>query len=159
MTFVLKHKDIVNPNKTASKEFTHDSGLTVSFKSFLTPSFQRAYSLITAKMNAETSQSLTIESISKQAFNDDTLSFDQALVVAIGEHLIADWNVVDENGDKLPVTGKNLLLLLNQVDSASEIVQWCMDCTSDLAKSLADDLLYTKKKSSNVGNGKKSTQA
>ena len=158
MAFVLKHKDIVSPNKTASKEFTHDSGLTISFKSFLTPSFQRAYGLITAKIDADNRQNLTFDSLSKDAFNDDTLTYDEALIVAVGEHLISDWNVVDEEGNKLEVTGKNLLLLLNQIDNPSQFVQWCMDCTSELAKSLADELAYTKKKSSNVGNGKKTTQ-
>lgn len=158
MAFVLKQKDITNPNKTASKEFTHDSGLTVTFKSFLNPSFQKAYALITSKIHSDNNQELTIDTLSKQACNDDSLTYDEALIIAIGEHLIVDWDLIDEKGDKLAVTGKNLMLLLNQIDNPSEFIQWCMDCTSQVAKSIADDLKATKKKPSSVTSGKKTTQ-
>lgn len=31
--------------------------------------------------------------------NDDELTADEALLFAVGEHLVADWTVEDENGE------------------------------------------------------------
>lgn len=156
MAFVLKQKEL---KQDGSKEFTYEAmGLKVTFKPFSSPAFQKAYSFIQSKIATDSRQTLTADSVSKQAIGDDSLTYDEALVIAVGEHLIADWDVVDESGEKLPVTGKNLLLVTEQADEPIEFLQWCMESAVDVAKSQAQQATETKKKPSPVTNGKKTTQ-
>lgn len=66
-----------------------------------------------AKKEQEQDTPLTADVIAKM--NDDELNINEAMGYAIGEHLIADWDVVlDDDGsqDKLPITGENFIKLI-----------------------------------------------
>lgn len=158
MAFVLKEIDFTDPNKTATREFVHSSGLKFSFKSFLNPSFQKLYALITSKMEEDKKQELTLNNLVNQTFSDDELTYDEALVIAVGKYLIADWNVPNEKGGIAEINGINMMRLVVQLQDPSFVV-WCIEKSSEVAKSIAEDLAATKKKSSSVTNGKKTTQA
>ncbi|WP_019518985.1 hypothetical protein [Faucicola boevrei] len=85
------------------------------------------------------------------------MTADEALLFAVGEHLVADWNVKDEHGEKLPINGDNFVLLTANVDDPMAFFYWCMECSGQIAKEVAEQNDITKKKPSKGGNGKTST--
>ena len=97
MAFILKKTDLTELHKETTKEFAYNDDLKISFKSLANPKFQRAYGIIGQKSGIDTPlNAKTIANI-----NDDELTVDEALLFAVGEHLVADWNVENENGEKL----------------------------------------------------------
>lgn len=158
MAFVLKKKEVLEGDLT-TKAFTYKpADVTVTFKSLFTPSFQKAQSYLSSRFRNEANLPLTADMVSKQAISEDSLTFDEALIVAVGEHLAAEWDVVDEDNKKIPLTGENFVLLVSQMDSPSDFVQWCFNCAGEVAKSIAESVAETKKKPSSATSGKKNTQ-
>lgn len=153
MAFILKKNDLTQLHKEATKEFSFNDDLKISFKSLANPKFQRAYGIISQKSGIDSP--LNADTIAN--INDDELTADEALLFAVGEHLIHDWNVEDENGEKLPINGENFTLLSVNVDDPMAFFYWCMECSGQIAKDIAKQNDITKKKPSKGGNGKTST--
>lgn len=153
MAFILKKNDLTQLHKEATKEFSFDNELKISFKSLANPKFQRAYGIIQQKTGIDTP--LNADTIAN--INDDELTADEALLFAVGEHLIHDWNVENEHGEKLPINGDNFVLLTANVDDPMAFFSWCMACAGEIAQEVAEQNDITKKKPSKGGNGKTST--
>lgn len=156
MAFVVKKNIAKELNKTKSQEFTHESGLKVTLKSFFNPTFQKAYEVIMRKSAAEANKTLTLEAVDD--INDDTLTPDEAMVYAVGNYLVEDWDAVDESGEKLEVNGENFQLLVGSMDDPAQFFKWVMKQSQEVTKAIADEIDDTKKKQSKDGAGKKSTQ-
>ena len=163
MTFTIKKNDISNKHKTATKEFTHTNGLNVTFKSVANPAFQKAYALISASNRKDETTELTLNAISKDAISDDVLTADEAFGYAIGEHLIAEWDLTQEREDgsveALEPNGANFAALIGAIDEPMAFVMWCMDCAKQVAEDVAQVKADTKKKPLKDGSGKKTTAA
>lgn len=153
MAFILKKNDLTNLHKQTTQEFSFNDELKITFKSLANPKFQRAYGIISQKSGIDSP--LNADTIAN--INDDELTADEALLFAVGEHLIHDWNVEDENGEKLPINGENFTLLSVNVDDPMAFFYWCMECSGQIAKDIAKQNDITKKKPSKGGNGKTST--
>ena len=153
MAFILKKTDLTELHKETTKEFAYNDDLKISFKSLANPKFQRAYGIIGQKSGIDTPlNAKTIANI-----NDDELTVDEALLFAVGEHLVHDWNVEDENGEKLPINGDNFVLLTANVDDPMAFFYWCMECSGQIAKEITEQAQHTKKKPSKGGSGKLDT--
>lgn len=163
MAFTIKKSDISNKHKTATKEFTHENGLKVTFKSVDNPAFQKACALISAANRKDETTELTLNAISKDAISDDVLTADEAFGYAIGEHLIAEWDLTQENDDgsveTLEPTGANFAALIGALDEPVTFVMWCMDCAKQVADDVGQAQTDTKKKPLKDGSGKKTTAA
>lgn len=153
MAFILKKNDLTNLHKQTTQEFSFNDALKITFKSLANPKFQRAYGIISQKSGIDSP--LNADTIAN--INDDELTADEALLFAVGEHLIHDWNVEDEHGEKLPINGDNFVLLTANVDDPMAFFYWCMECSGQIAKDIAKQNDITKKKPSKGGNGKTST--
>lgn len=91
MAYIIKKQDLAD-DKDFTSTFTHDkTGIRVTFYSALKPAFLRTHALIMAKKEQEQDTPLTADVIAKM--NDDELNINEAMGYAIGEHLIADWDV------------------------------------------------------------------
>lgn len=150
MAFILKKNDLTNLHKQTTQEFSFNDALKITFKSLANPKFQRAYGIISQKSGIDSP--LNADTIAN--INDDELTADEALLFAVGEHLVSDWNVEDENGEKLPINGENFTLLSVNVDDPMAFFYWCMECSGQIAKDIAKQNDITKKKPSKGGNGK-----
>ena len=166
MAFLVKKNNFLDLNKTKSQKFTHESGLELTLKSIFTPNFQKAWDFISNSFEKESEKPLTGALIT--SINDDTLTRGQATAHAIAEHLIEDWNAIDEKtGDKLDINADNLFQVvanipedsLTTLDSGKKesIFDWIFKSASEVAKSFADNIEATKKKPSSVTSGKKNT--
>lgn len=153
MAFILKKTDLTELHKETTKEFAYNDDLKISFKSLANPKFQRAYGIINQKSATDTP--LNAQTIGD--IDDDELTPDEALLFAVGSHLVADWNVENENGEKLPINGENFTLLSVNVDDPMAFFYWCMECSGQIAKEIAEQAQHTKKKPSKGGSGKLDT--
>ena len=159
MAFIIKKQDLAD-NKDFTRTFTHDeTGITATVYSAVKPSFLRTHALIMAKKEQEQDMPLTAEVIAN--ISDDELNINEAMGYAIGEHLIADWDVmIDDDGkqEKLPITGENFVKLLSSLPNGFEFSIWRLECsenTAQNAKQKANDLV---KKPSKGGGGSKTTK-
>lgn len=150
MAFILKKNDLTQLHKQTTQEFSFNDELKITFKSLANPKFQRAYGIISQKSGIDSP--LNADTIAN--INDDELTADEALLFAVGEHLVADWTVEDENGEKLPINGDNFVLLTASVGEPMAFFNWCMECSGQIAKDIAKQNDITKKKPSKGGNGK-----
>ena len=167
MAFLVKKNNFLDLNKTKSQKFTHQSGLELTLKSIFTPNFQKAWDAIGMSFEKESEKPLTGALIA--SISDDTLTRGQATAHAIAEFLIDDWNAVDENEEKLPINADNLFQVVANIPEDSldklpsgekeSIFDWIFKSSSDVAKSIADNIEATKKKPSSATSGKKSTEA
>ena len=153
MAFILKKTDLTELHKETTKEFAYNDDLKISFKSLANPKFQRAYGIINQKSATDTP--LNAQTIGD--IDDDELTPDEALLFAVGSHLVADWNVENENGEKLPINGENFTLLSASVDDPMAFFHWCLECSGQIAKQIAEQAQHTKKKPSKGGSGKSDT--
>lgn len=163
MTFIIK-KNQLNPHASHSKEFEFgNTGITVKFRPVSHPNFQRVNSLISDyQKNQNATPALEISKDAIRHLNADGLSPHEAMIYAVGECLIEDWNItVDDDGkqEKLPPNGDNLLALLGSIDNPDEFVVWCFECVGKLSQELTQLALDIKKKPSKDGSGSKTTKA
>lgn len=161
MAFVVD-TSVVTDDKDVTKEFTFaPADVDVTFRSFNDSRFQKAYSLLNAKHAADMEKLLSTR-LDDTIFDDireGDKTADELLVKAIGNFLVVDWSVEDQNGDTLPPTGDNFVLLLVQLpqDKQMEFVTWCLDCAGKVSTLKAETKEVTKKKPSTATRGKKTS--
>lgn len=159
MAYIIKKQDLAD-NKDFTSTFTHDeTGITVTFYSAVKPAFLRTHALIMAKREQEQDTPLTAEVIAN--ISDDELNINEAMGYAIGEHLIADWDVVlDDDGsqDKLPITGENFIKLIACLPDGFEFCIWCLECSEKTAQNANQKAAQLVKKPSKGSNGSKTTK-
>ena len=159
MAYIIKKQDLAD-DKDFTSTFTHDkTGIRVTFYSALKPAFLRTHALIMAKKEQEQDTPLTADVIAKM--NDDELNINEAMGYAIGEHLIADWDVVlDDDGsqDKLPITGENFIKLIACLPDGFEFSIWCLECSEKTARNAKQKATDLVKKPSKGSNGSKTTK-
>lgn len=157
MAFIIK-KELNRQHQEATQDFTHEpTGIVITFRSSANQGFQRAFQVIAGKHREDVV--LTAQTIAN--FDGDELTADEAFGYAIGEHLIADWNVMndtDGNTEKLPITGENFAILLSNLDNPMAFTQWCLECASTIAENIKKQVQDTVKKPSKGGNGNKITK-
>ena len=161
MAFVVK-KPVIDELDIKAKEFTHEpTGLKVSFNPSSDKYYQKANEQLMMRERVD------VDNLKNKAMDDsflddlkiDDKSASELWLRAVAKFLIVDWNAVDENGDKLEITGDNFILLIDNIDDAPEFLQWCTACAGDVASQKSKDTAETKKKPSSVTSGKKTTQA
>ncbi|MCG7412834.1 hypothetical protein MHK07_10050 [Moraxella nonliquefaciens] len=159
MAYIIKKQDLAD-DKDFTSTFTHDeTGITVTFYSAVKPAFLRTHALIMAKREQEQDTPLTAEVIAN--ISDDELNINEAMGYAIGEHLIADWDVMmDDDGrqEKLPITGENFVKLLSNLPNGFEFSIWCLECSEKTAQSAKQKATDLAKKPSKGSNGSKTTK-
>lgn len=160
MAFIIKKeikKELNRQHQEATQEFTHEpTGIVITFRSSANQGFQRAFQVIVGKHR---DMVLTAQTIAN--FDGDELTADEAFNYAIGEHLIADWNVMndtDGNTEKLPITGENFAILLSNLDYPEAFTEWCLECAKTIAENIKKQVQDTVKKPSKGGNGNKTTK-
>lgn len=160
MAYIIKKQDLAD-DKDFTSTFTHDkTGIRVTFYSALKPAFLRTHALIMAKKEQEQDTPLTADVIAKM--NDNELNINEAMGYAIGEHLIADWDVMmDDDGrqEKLPITGENFVKLLSNLPNGFEFSIWCLECSEKTAQSAKQKATDLAKKPSKGSNGSKTTNS
>lgn len=162
MAFVVRKLDAKTVETVESFHYA-PLDVNISLKSFEDELFQRAYNLIGDRTRIE------LEHLKNQPkdltfFNgieSNKGSTGELVILAVGEYLITDWDIVDEDGKKLEVSGENFKLLMANVDKIDQIpfLQWCLDRAGDIAISDAELLNDTKKKPLSASSGKKTTKA
>lgn len=143
-----------------SAEFTHkDTGVKITFNASSDKRFQKANELLTAREKADIADLKTkpLDDSFLDSINGTDKSASEIWLHAVAKFLIVDWDVVDESGDKLEVTGDNFVLLISNVDSPSEFIEWCMTCANNVATQKTEKTAETKKKPSRATSGKKAT--
>ena len=163
MAFIIQ-KNKLNPHASHSQEFEFEnSGMTIKFRPATHPQFQKVYALI-QNFEHERKQEADVPKLGKNAikqFNDDELSPAEATIYAVGEHLIADWNItIDDDGtqEKLPPSGDNLLALMGSISEPDVFITWCFECVGKISQELQQNAIELKKKPSKGGNGSKTTK-
>lgn len=110
MSFVLKIKR--DDFASVEKEIEFKSiKLKMSFSK--DPSFERAMSIIHDSLQRKT---LTKDSLAVRS----DFTEQEAILFAIGEYRIKEWNVVDSDGKALEINGDNFLLLCDQLGDAGD---------------------------------------
>lgn len=170
MAFVVKKINLDDlDNKTGNYTYEckdvdgNDISLSITFKSFNNPQFQKAYSMIVSR-NISDADAIKVKKLDDNfldGLNEDDKTTGDIMVRAVGKFLIADWDINDENGDKLPINADNFVLLLANIPmrEQQDFFQWCMDSAGDVAVNSAKALAETKKKPSTATGGKKTSQA
>lgn len=170
MAFVVKKINLDDlDNKTGSYTYKGkdvdgaDTSINITFKSFNNPQFQKAYGMIASrdKSDADAIKVKKLDDNFLDGLNEGDKTTGDIMVRAVGKFLIADWDVADESGDKLPINADNFVLLLANlpIDEQMGFFQWCMDSAGDVAVNSAKALAETKKKRSTATSGKKTSQA
>lgn len=161
MAFVVNKTDLDELDKQTG-EYTHEAtGIKVEFNSFNDARFKKAYSMLIRREMAD-DEAMRNKKMNDSFLDDidgDEKTVDEMLARAIGRFLIADWDVQDQDGNKLEITSDNFILLVAKVDDAREFVQWCLDSATDVTVQAAKSLDETKKKPLRVTSGKKTTKA
>lgn len=152
MAFLIKKQDLRKKHKEATKEFTHEIGITISFRSIRNPDYMRAEELL--QRSLLTYGRLTTKSVSTKAGKDD-LNIFEAKGYAIAEHLIADWDLATEEDGKLEVNGENFAMLISQLEKPDDFLQWCLDCAEQFAEEIYAEAQSVTKKPSKGGSGSK----
>ena len=161
MAFVLKNTNL-DEMEAQTGEYTYEPhDIKVTFNSFNSPRFKKAYSmLIRREMSDE--EAMRTKKMDDSFFDDideDEKTSDEMLARIIGRFLVVDWNVQDQDNNKLEVTADNFILLVSNVDDPRDFVQWCLDSATDVTVQAAKSLEETKKKPSRATSGKKTTKA
>lgn len=160
MAYIIKKQDLAD-DKDFTSTFTHDkTGIRVTFYSAVKPAFLRTHALIMAKREQEQDTPLTAEVIAN--ISDDELNINEAMGYAIGEHLIADWDVMmDDDGsqEKLPITGENFIKLIACLPDGFEFSIWCLECSEKTAQNAKQKATDLAKKPSKGSNGSKTTNS
>lgn len=162
MAFVVK-KINLDDIAGGSGTYTYEEGddkITLTLNSYDDRRFQKAYGLILDREKQE------LEAMNATALDDaflDNISVEdkstgEMITRAMAKFLIRDWDAVDEDGEKLPVTGDNLLLLTASTKDPAAFIQWVFSKTVDVAVEHAESLVDTKKKPSPATSGKKTTK-
>ena len=160
--FVVKKIDLDNLNVDTGT-FTHEpTGIELTLKSFNDPMFTKAHELIQTRSQLDMKE-LKERALDSSFFDNiksDGKSTNELQLEAIGKFLVVDWNAVDENGDKLPVSAENFVLLTANIpmNQQAEFVEWCFSMAVDVAIKHVEKLSETKKKSSRATSGKRATQ-
>ncbi len=162
MAFVVNTTKAELLDNGITKEFTHEpTGLKVTFKPSSDKHYQKANETLMMR------ERIDIDALKKKPMDDsflsdlniDNKSASELWLHALAKFLITDWSAVDQNGDKLEVTGDNFILLVNNIDDAQEFLQWCTESAGQVAVEKAEQAAETKKKPSSATSGKKTTQA
>lgn len=161
MAFVVKKIDLDQLSAGTGTYTYEPDNITMTLNSFDNRAFQKAYGLILGREDEEKA------AISAATMDDDFLnninigdkSTSEMITRAIAKFLIEAWDVVDETGATLEVTGDNLLLLTANTTDPDKFIQWVFNTTVDIAVEHAKTITDTKKKPSPATSGKKSTKA
>lgn len=161
MAFVVSKLNLDDLNGRTGTFDHAATGITMTFRPFSDAKFQKAYNMLEIRQRAD------IEAIKQARLNNELLdniseddkTADELLVMAIAKFLIADWDLVDEEGKKLPVSADNFVLLLMQLPESQQIaiVAWAMDCAGKVSQAKVEKLTQTKKKPSSATRGKKTS--
>ena len=161
--FVVKKVDLNNLN-IETGTFTHEpTGIELTLKSFNDPMFTKAHELIQTR-NQLDMQDLKERALDGAFFDNikaEGKSTNELQLEAIGKFLVVDWNAVDEEGEPLPVSAENFVLLTANIpmNQQAEFVEWCFSKSVDVAIAHVEKVSETKKKSSRATSGKKTTKA
>lgn len=166
--FVIK-KSQLNPHENQSKEFEFEnSGMVIKFRPATHPHFQKVNGLIQQhqkpQKDEQGEQLEPLPKLDKNAIaqlNDDELSHTEAIIYAVGEYLIADWNItVDDDGvqEKLPPSGDNLLAFISSISEPDVFMTWCFECVGKISQEIQEQAIELKKKPSKDGSGNKATK-
>lgn len=168
MAFVVKNINLDDLDSNTG-EYTYerkdadgkDISLNITFKSFNNPQFQKAYNMLVSRERADSEavKGRKLDETFLDDIADDEKTTDEMLVRAIGKFLIVDWDVQDEQGNKLEITADNFILLIANLENAMGFTQWCLDSATDVTIKNAKSLADTKKKPLSVTSGKKTTKA
>lgn len=161
MAFVVKKIDLDHITAGTGTRTYEADNITMTLNSFDNRAFQKAYGLIIGREEEEKA------AISAATMDDDFLnnisltdkSTGEMITRAIAKFLIVDWDVVDEEGNKLEVTGDNLLLLSANTTDPEAFIPWVFNATVEIAIEHAENITSTKKKPSPDTSGKKTTKA
>ena len=170
MAFIIQ-KSKLNPHTSHSKEFEFEnSGMTIKFRPATHPHFQKVHALIQEynkdgqSEQDEQNKQDPLPKLDKNIItqiNDDELSPTEAIIYAVGEYLVDDWNItIDDDGiqEKLPPSGDNLLALISSITEPDVFIAWCFECVGAISKELQQNAIELKKKPSKGGNGSKTTK-
>lgn len=167
MAFVVKKpvEAEIEDVEVVAEEFTYKPlNLKITIKSFEDEMFVKAYEKIGERQILEF-EKLKQAPLDYSFFDDldtrkDKGSVGGLVIKAVGRYLIADWDVNDEDGNKLPVTGENFELLMANigVNDQMPFLQWCMDRAGDVALEEAKRLNDIKKKPLTATSGKRTTK-
>lgn len=182
MTFIIQ-KSKLNPHANHSKEFEFEnSGMTIKFRPATHPHFQKVHALI-QKYNKDGQSEQDEQPVQDGQFeqdeqpeqeplpkldkntitqvNDDELSPTEAIIYAVGEYLIVDWNItIDDDGvqEKLTPSGDNLLALISSISEPDVFIAWCFECVGAISTEVQQNIIELKKKPSKGGSGSKTTK-
>lgn len=161
MAFVVNKTNLDELDKQTG-EYTHEAtGIKATFNSFNDPRFKKAYSMLIRREMAddEAMRNKRLDDSFLDGIDGDEKTADEMLARAIGRFLIADWDVQDQDGNKLEINSDNFILLIASIDDARDFVQWCLDSSTDVTVQAAKSLSETKKKPLRATSGKKTTKA
>lgn len=159
--FIIK-KNQLSLHENHSKEFTLDgTDITIKFRPASNPNFRKVNNLIAQyKEKAQENQAILDKNAIKN-LDADSLDEYEAILYAIGEYLIEDWNIViDDEGkqEKLTPSGDNLMALIGGVSEPNLLVEWCFECMGKISQEIQEQAIELKKKPSKDGSGNKATK-
>lgn len=164
MSYVVNTDINLDDLNSDTGTYTHtETGITITFNSYNDDRFQAAQSKIATREKLD-SEAIKEQDLDPDSFLDDIdankKTTGKILINAVGRYLIADWEVKDQNGDKLPITGKNFEMLIASlpVRKQPEFFQWCINRSIDVTLVSSQALEDTKKKLLKDTTGKKTTQ-
>ncbi|OOR87279.1 hypothetical protein B0181_10540 [Moraxella caviae] len=159
MAFILK-KQTAELNTDNVGEFTHALGFKITFRSLFNPKFMRASAMLDAKhiLEREKLEQRKYDDAFFDDIDDEQNNPNTMALQAIGRFLFVDFDVSDEDGNKVEPTPDNFLLLSKQVGDPFAFVEWCIECATKVAQDSAAELENIKKKPSTATTGKKNTK-
>ena len=161
MAFVVNTTKPELLDEGIAKEFTHkETGLKITFKPLSDKHYQKANEtlMMRERIDIDALKSKPMDDSFLDGLNVDNKSASELWLHALAKFLITDWNAVDQDGNKLEVTGDNFILLVNSIGNAQEFLQWCTESAGQVAIEKAEQAAETKKKPSSATSGKKTTQ-
>lgn len=103
-------------------------------------------------------KAMTKNQLSKANNTGDEISMGEAMLYLIGEYLITDWDILDQDGNKAKINGDNFIALCASVgddDENAEFVGFISDSFTEMTAEFREQGDETKKKPSTRSTGTK----
>lgn len=90
----------------------------------------------------------------------EEMSAGETYLFIVGEYVLSDWDVLQEDGTKMPISGDSLTSLSSQIGTDDEnigFIKYLFEAFSELSKDFAAQKESAKKKPLRSGSGSKKT--
>lgn len=146
---MFKITDLKKPNFDSEiKKQISFEGLELTLRVRHDNDFLTAIGRVYSQMDKE-------KTLNKDSLKRGQMASSEALFFVIGEYVVSDWNVVDDNNTPVPINGDNFLAVLEDVENLTDFLVLLMAEFNKAMSEFGQAVENLKKKSLKPMSGKK----